>query len=361
MNPKQSQSVPSGGALSRVLWVDAMRVLATFLVLMIHAAADPLMRFHELPSLAWWVADGYSSIARIAVPWFFMLSGALLLPRVESLRDFFLKRFRKVLIPMILWSVFYLWWSGAWPNELHGWLRFFVYPTFYHLWFLYALLGVYLCLPLLRAMVVKGGDALAWYFVALWFLVEACLPWLQQQSGEAGFWSLSTVTGYAGYAVLGYALSQRVWRMPWVLGAALVALVCWWVTTSGTQALTSAQDGVLSDVYYDLLSWNMILLSASSFVVAHGLLRGFLPSTDNQAPGAWWRWLQPLSDTSFGVYLIHPLLMGWLASGAFGWKLYGSAGATWLMVPFTALVTYVLSHLAVWLMRQVPFVRAVVP
>lgn len=115
---------------SRAFWVDVMRVMATFLVLVIHASADPLMRFHELSSSHWWAADGYSSLTRIAVPWFFMLSGALLLPRLESLQDFFSKRFRKVLIHMVLWSGFYLLWSGSWPESLNGWLRFLFTPLF---------------------------------------------------------------------------------------------------------------------------------------------------------------------------------------------------------------------------------------
>lgn len=206
-------------------------------------------------------------------------------------------------------------------------------------------------------MVVKGGNVLLWYFIALWFCAEACLPWVQSHAGEEGFGSLSTVMGYAGYAVLGYALSQCVWRMWWVIAAAMMAAASWWVTASGTYSATEAQAGVLSTIYYELLSWNMMLLSASSFVFVQGLIQAYcrLPSM------GWQRFFQHLSATSFGVYLIHPLFMGWLASGMFGVRWHGSSGSVWLMVPCTALATYALSHATVWLMRQVPWLKLTVP
>ena len=94
--------------------VDLIRVLAIALVILLHAAAFPYVIPQDVtPTVMWdwWTVNIYDALGRVSVPLFAMLSGALLLDPVkveEPLRVFFKKRFNRIGLPIIFWSVAFL-------------------------------------------------------------------------------------------------------------------------------------------------------------------------------------------------------------------------------------------------------------
>src|SRR5258708_1026429 len=158
-------------------WADFIRVVAIYLVVVIHVSGQLTNEWAQIPLLQWMIANVYGSIARISVPLFFMMSGYLLLPRREDLKSFYLKRVLKILIPLISWSLLYLFWFCANPPNLctAGFVSqaLLVNGTYYHLWFLYSLLGLYLALPFLRLMISPDVDRkMLWYLIVLWLIFQ---------------------------------------------------------------------------------------------------------------------------------------------------------------------------------------------
>jgi fucose 4-O-acetylase-like acetyltransferase len=96
--------------MNRVLWIDLIRVVSAFFVVMIHVCVRVSGGAEENGnSLAWLIAHcGFSSFNLLAVPLFIMISGALLLDRNEEPMTFYRKRFGKILLPFIAWSSIYL-------------------------------------------------------------------------------------------------------------------------------------------------------------------------------------------------------------------------------------------------------------
>ncbi len=91
-----------------IYWADLIRVIAIFLVVVIHVSGQVTNVWGKIPTLEWMIGNIYGGIARVAVPLFFMISGYLLLPRSESLGSFYTKRMPRVVIPFVVWSVIYL-------------------------------------------------------------------------------------------------------------------------------------------------------------------------------------------------------------------------------------------------------------
>src|SRR5512140_4003907 len=89
-------------------WVDLLRVLAIYLVVIIHTSGQLTNVWGKIPEAQWIIGDIYGGVARIGVPLFFMLSGYLLLPRSESLGAFYRKRVLKIIIPFVAWSIIYI-------------------------------------------------------------------------------------------------------------------------------------------------------------------------------------------------------------------------------------------------------------
>ena len=92
----------------RLVWVDLLRLLATFMVIAIHCA-DPFNVSPEArsnPEYNFWGAF-YGSMLRPCVPLFVMITGLLLLPVKEGLTIFYKKRLMRIAIPFLVWSVMY--------------------------------------------------------------------------------------------------------------------------------------------------------------------------------------------------------------------------------------------------------------
>ncbi len=216
-------------------WVDFLRIISAFLVVMIHVCAKLIYKWGKIPD-KWWITETiYNAAARCAVPLFFMISGYLLLSKSENLKDFFYKRAIKVLIPFLAWSFIYaLWYCKNDPSacKFNPIFRLFLTgELYYHLWFLYALIGVYIVTPLLRLMAISKEKHVLWYLIGLWVIFEPLLSLAKKfWNFEIGI-SAPMVTGFAGYFILGHLLGE--WRPSrfmvalsaglWVIGVAITA------------------------------------------------------------------------------------------------------------------------------------------
>ena len=212
-------------------WIDLIRVVAVFQVILVHLSYVIFFK-EDLLSSNWIAANFYDLFSRMGVPLFFMVSGYLLLGKSEPIADFFRKRFVKVGIPTLFWSVAYLLWSvEAYRNgtmrplgiALSMLKAMYLGDVEIHLWFLYILIGIYLVVPILRVFVSAASRRDLTYFVVLWFLATPLFELTQRIVGFPTALTLPVVTGYVGYFMLGYLLADVTLNSPWT------HLVCAWM------------------------------------------------------------------------------------------------------------------------------------
>jgi surface polysaccharide O-acyltransferase-like enzyme len=140
-----------------IIQYDAIRLVAILAIVLLHTAANGV---NQLPfnSSDWWLANFIDSACRTGVPLFLMLTGALLLNRQgESNHNYYHRRWRRLALPVLVWTLIYLGWSqlkALWkhqPIDLSQqlWQVITGHPYF-HLWFVYMLIGLYAVLPVLR-------------------------------------------------------------------------------------------------------------------------------------------------------------------------------------------------------------------
>jgi len=73
--------IPSATKPQQLDWINNLRVLAMFLVVILHTTSPMLMAYGKVPNSYWLIADFYNALARFGVPVFVMITGALLLSR----------------------------------------------------------------------------------------------------------------------------------------------------------------------------------------------------------------------------------------------------------------------------------------
>ena len=100
----------SASGMERVVFLDYLRVIACFMVITVHCI-EPFYLGGEgtlirnMTDAAW--STFLDSALRAAVPLFVMASSYLLFPLKYDTATFFKKRFVRVCIPLIIWSLLY--------------------------------------------------------------------------------------------------------------------------------------------------------------------------------------------------------------------------------------------------------------
>ena len=196
----------------RVFAYDFIRAFAILLVVCIHSQGmlrdAVLTEENPLGTLHW--CNALWHIIYVGVPLFVMLSGALLLGKQEPVKDFFRKRFTRILIPFLVWSLI----MGVllFYKEHHnfsGCISWIISSTLTKgvigiYWYVYLIAGLYLITPLLRHIIASGGRQAAVYMVVL-LMTFVILNELFPSASLASRFACENLLWIA-YYVLGYII-----------------------------------------------------------------------------------------------------------------------------------------------------------
>lgn len=164
-------------------YIEILRVIACLMVIFNHSNERGFGRYSNISigifPYAWNMLC--SLMCKSAVPIFFMISGAMLLNKDESIRRT-LKRIPKILIDLILFSLIYF----GLDARLYGnkfvfkdILQTMLTSNYWHLWYLYSYIALILTLPFLRK-VVRGLDIKDFsYIFVLAVIIKGTIPIVQ--------------------------------------------------------------------------------------------------------------------------------------------------------------------------------------
>lgn len=344
---------------SSLLWVHLARFLSVVGVIAIHVAYPLTTKWGEISTKWWLIAEAANSLGRFSVPLFFALSGYLLLQRPEPIGDFFRKRFEKVLLPLLAWSLIYVLWAAWWGERQFNLFSAFASilsgPVADHLWFLYALVGVYLAVPLLWKFIEGDSNRLLVYFLFLWVLFVPLKNIFGVLFGfEFGF-DFPLAGGFVGYFLLGFWLGRRTFGPRWRVLALLVFLLCVALAVYGNfaRSLAAGQFDNFFDNYFGLL----VFLETTALLI---FLPGLEPSL-RRLPGLAQKILVGLGLISYGVYLVHMLLIEAFRRGYFGFSMSATALHPLYGIPVTIVLVFLVSLLVTLIFRALPVLRKIVP
>lgn len=330
--------------------VSYLRIVACFMVILLHVSAENFHAFRD----KWWAANFYDSLTRACVPLFFMISGAGLLSKSEPLGTFFRKRFLKILPPLIFWSCFFLWWLAYNGVVIGSWdvwvVKILTGQTMFHLWYLYALMGLYAVVPVLRKFFQHSSRKEHLAFILLWLAVASIYPTIMSLNNDtqcghlqlgllATQYHLSYFGGYIGYLLLGaYVAAGR--------GSIRTGLSIFATCSAGTMVLTyylSKQLGSPCEFFY-------IYLSPLVVGAAYGLYMAFM----GMKPGLPSRWVTGVSECTLGIYCIHIFMIDPIFKAR---GISATVGNPWITSLTTAVCVFVASLVVIYIARLFKPVR----
>ncbi|WP_343533113.1 acyltransferase family protein [Pedobacter sp.] len=324
-------------------YISNLRNIATFAVVLLHVTAPFVLQFNKISFASWQLANLLDSMLRFGVPVFVMISGAVLLDRYEPLNTFLSKRLKRVVLPFLFWSIIYFIFVYADSFQKFSLLELFqilinklLKGTYYHLWYVYMILGVYLFIPIIRKWVQNSTKQEIHYFLLLWVLTLFINTDMAKYipSIEVLYFSK-----YLGYLVLGYYLDKYVtvnrpkntlYLIFFVLGTALTLL---------STSYLSVKQNQLNITYYNYLSPNVCLLSIGIFLLGKSLLEGSSELSIN------------LDRHSYGIYLAHVLVLHYVYPFTIHFT-FDRNSPLWLLIYIIgiSIITYIISYLLIRLL-----------
>lgn len=193
---------------------DTLRTLAILLVIVLHVSAPYVVEGMGTKRFDtdFWIGNIIDSFSRVCVPLFIMISGRFLILNSDSYKVFYRKRIIRIIPSLIFWCTFYLLYSSILELRAGKSISLYYYfdllftgRPFYHLWFIFMLIGLYMITPLFNNIIKKLKEktlySLSFFLVIFGFFLDI-YDIIYQNKPFFLFWFVN----YIGYFLFGYML-----------------------------------------------------------------------------------------------------------------------------------------------------------
>ena len=325
----------------RSVWVDWTRVIACFMVMVVHST-EPFYLGGEGSLIltrtdAFWTSF-FDSFVRACVPLFVVISCYLQFPLHYSAGEFFRRRAVRILIPFALWSIVYAFVWGEPVENFKNLIFNFNYAAG-HLWYIYMLVGVYLLMPLFSPWAERVGKRELQIYLGIWLfttLIPLIRDWmggapeviygvsgLPRQAlwpvwGEASWNAYGTFYyfgGFIGYLLLGLYFRKFVGELSWgkTLAFSIPLNLAGFAISFGgfLHRVFATCDGVFpAEGLVEKAVWWETTWCNDTLGVALMTIGWILLLRKIKCDGSVYRKvLLPVSKASYGMYLCHLLIL----------------------------------------------------
>jgi len=329
---------------------DVLRVGACLAVILLHLAATLVMERDLFGTLHWHLSNLLDTATRWCVPVFVMLSGALLLDpkKHASPREFWAKRMGRLLPALIAWpAIYFAWRAFYWHQPLS--LEIIAHDLaagrpYVHLYFLFLIAGLYLVTPFLA----QALAALSLSQLRNLILTMAGLAMGANLFDYLASSAFTLFVPYLTYYLAGWYCARLRIEHPSIIAFSITIAAA--ITAALTAILVSTRgyDDRWAFYFYEDFSPTGMVMAISLFLL---ILQGTIsPKVESIA--------QALAPLTFGVYLVHPIVVELLRYGYF-------VAVPILLrppyyVPVTFAITCAVTFPLVALMQRVPGLRRIV-
>ena len=336
-----------------ILYFDNLRIISSFAVIIIHISATYYFAFN-LNSLNWKIAFYFNGISRFSVPIFFMISGNLFLKKEITFRILFFKYINNLFIHYIIWSLIYSIYEINFSQININDIIFICFQGHYHLWYLKTTIGLYMIVPFLRVIIKK--DYLLEVFLLLSFLFNFVIPifssFLFSYSKKyydlfknfENSLKLNFIKGYIFYYIFGFYINRILIINKYIRICIYIFGIIGLVFTTKIAYIIAIKQGKKIS-YNSPFNINILLYTQSIFI--------FFKIYFNNLKLIKIHVIKLISKSTFGVYLIHPLIIKILRKKNKYIKLNLDII---YRIPYLSIIVFIISLLISIFLKFIPFI-----
>ena len=338
----------------RKLYIDVLRVVATIGVIFIHVSSNNW--YGNIGEKNWIIFSVYEGFFKLSVPIFFMISGCLFLnsDKNRSIKSLFSHSIFRMVVFLIFWSIVYKILEYTQYNISAGSkiknmiIEILKGDTQTHLWFVYAIIGLYMLVPLLQAFVKKTDRKTFLYIIIVCFVLGTVCDFTAQ------FSCLEIITnniikvrsgfsvGYIGYFLLGayidkydVVIKNRI--IMYILGGIgiciSISLVMWDCIYTQT----------LNERFWSYTMPGIYFASGAVFMAIKKI---------KFKDGFFIKAISDISEKSLGIYGVHFLFI--ILFWKWGFSTFLFSGI--LSVPVISIIVFVCSYISSTAIKKIPII-----
>lgn len=316
---------------------DYIRTLAAVLVIMMHSVIENFAPSVAKGEPGYLILKMVLAISLVCNVLYIMLSGALLLkPSRESIKDFYLRRLGKVLIPTVSYYLLYMiqgYGEAVFEDGLGKGILTILKglmtsrPEYMlHMWFIYAILGLYIFAPFLRILIANITEAQLFGLIVAGFVFDifgTVLPMF-----GIGFGIDTPIAGWMGVFLLGYYITtehaKNKYPLFMILGALGLVTTCILVYQR-------------PDLLYYESNWAPLMWLEGAGIFAFFIYFRKIFGKRNII-------IASISKYNFSIMLVHVLLLMKVILPT-GWRLESEYGHLRIFILGIIIVCFVMSYL----------------
>lgn len=321
--------------------LDVLRIIAAFMVVMIHVSGYFLIKT-DLTLFDTYFVSVFSSLVRSAVPLFFMISGVVFLnPTKDFTVKYLINKIVRLLIIYIVWNLLYAL-IDTWNHFTFYEFVKRIWKGHFHMWFFEYMIGVYILIPVLKGLVAYKNGKFVLYYVIVFFiwgiLKSTCnaIPFYQQEIALLTSKIHVELVDFCGYFVLGYYLSTIK------VSARTIKPIYLSIYLSMV---------ALQYLFIVIFKINFIGVDAFSIFVALEALALFMLLYHGRLHVKPNKTLLLVSKATLGVYLIHPFFLENLPLG------FLETVPIVFALPMLFVIISIISFLFSLIMNKIPYVN----
>lgn len=334
----------------KIHYLSYLRVIACVAIIWLHTFTMEAMFYkNDLSTFNDIASNTVPFIMMWAVPCFVMVTGALLLnPDKEITVKKVICRyvFRISIVLIVFVSIFTI--SDVIANKEKIGVTDIVKRIFYklytgtswaHLWYLYLLIGLYLLLPVFRALVKGLDDKEIKYILLIYFIFNSIVPLINQVSKtQTGFY-ITTNSIFPFYLIIGYMIHSDRIKLNMKKSIALFAfgeILIIILSVVGIKTDNSIITSLLGN--YSFVP--VVITSIGIF----GMFKNININKSN-------KFILLVDKLSFGIYLTHLAFLRYgIRFGGFNPYTHGGI----IMIVVIVLLVFILSFLLTYILKLIP-------
>lgn len=357
-NNKNNKTKKSGGIQmirktekDRLLWMDCLKVFATFLVVMQHSISYEWVSLIDKTNITWKIINFVFMLSKAGVPIFIMCSGIGMLKKERTITDICTKNIANILKVYVCWMLVYgiyhvylLFCAGTATVRVvfNALIKDIIFGQ-YHTWYIATLVALYLITPFLF-LIVKSKTKTQ-YFLILSFIFTIIIPYVGKYESLSRLYTVLTdmnmkfVVGYALYFVLGHYVSKikLTGKRKIIVMLSLVISIVLAFRISCLSAVNQGAD--CQNIYSDFSILGFVISVCILLLFRMIFENDFQQSFTSEHYRRFRNAIVNMSSYGIGIYLLHPLLL-FLVKDLKGLKCLAGGIFLWM---FTMIIVWMVS------------------
>lgn len=283
--------------------IELLRIIACLMVIILHVSGFFVVKYMDIENnINFTIGNFFDSLSRPAVPIFLLISGRYHLANKNNLQKniYYKKIIQRIYIPTLKWSLFYIIFSYILMLIFNGKIINYTQPIkdflmgvpFFHMWYLFMCVGLFLLVPYLIKLKEKIQEKNFLIFGILMMLLGIIIlyiePWLKTfKINGLIFWNINYIKfiQYLGFFSLGYSLKNIKLNKYIPLILALIGSLAIFIYVEKTRNL----------VIYEYTSPFVIFVAINLYILFNSLEIN--------------REFKVLSERTFQIYFLHAGIM----------------------------------------------------